>query len=257
MTRKTATFLALAIICALTAVSCGSQEEVEGEAYALVYNEQSLCKAEVRYIGNDVTYCHIDEVMLIDEWTKQALFASGDVADEDLSIVTENEQVVTRAKKARFGDKIFTLSPQGNYIGVDGQMFIEWLKSTEANMKYYWEKMEAGDYCILKDNGEMYSVEYSPYDVGEVADKNKRFFKRRNGYWKTGSYGKGYEYNITAIENFVKAKGAGYSVSAAVKSDGGSYVLGGIDTGATISGFSEYYALVKKAVEAKTKKILV
>ncbi len=255
MVKKTAALLAIAVVCALNAVSCGAQTETEGEAYALVYNEQSLCKAEVKCSGNDVTYCHIDEVMLIEEWSKQALFASGDVADEDLSIVTEDAGAVTRAKKVRFGDKIFTLSPQGNYIGVDGQLFIEWLKSADANMKYYWERMEAGDYYILKENGDMYSVEYSPYDVGETANKDKRFFKRRNGYWKAGSYGKGYEYNITAIENFVKAKGVGYSANAAVKSDGGSYVLGGIDTGATISGFSEYYALIKKAVEAKTKKI--
>ncbi len=54
---------------------------------------------------------------------------------------------------------------------------------------------------------------------------------------------------MAAIADFIKAKGVGFNGSDASKNDGGNYVLGGVDTGASVTSFKEYYAVAQKAFD--------
>ena len=241
------------IFAALAAVSfmlsaCDDGVKRVGYGFGLVYNGSSLCRVKIETTGNSIDGVEIDEAGLITDWTRKSEMSGGDVADEDWQEVSVGDTVVTYAKRAQFGDKIFSLDAGGKYALADGTQYDDWIKEAE-NAEYYWQRMENGDFHILKSDGDKYSVTYSPYAEGQTTDKSKRFFKSKNGYWPAGGHGKGYKANMAAIADFIKAKGVGFNGSDASKNDGGNYVLGGVDTGASVTSFKEYYAVAQKAFD--------
>ena len=155
------------IFAALAAASfmlsaCDDGVKRVGYGFGLVYNGSSLCRVKIETTGNSIDGVEIDEAGLITDWTRKSEISGGDVADEDWQEVSVGDTVVTYAKRAQFGDKIFSLDAGGKYALADGTQYDDWIKEAE-NAEYYWQRMENGDFHILKSDGDKYSVTYSPY----------------------------------------------------------------------------------------------
>ena len=251
--KKIAKFCIISALCCmftLSSLACdgGGKEKRIGYGYGLVYNSSSLLGVKIETTGSEIDSVEMDEVGLIKDWARKSEIASGDVADEDWQTVVEGETAVNYAKKVQIGDKIFTCDPEGKYSLADGTQFTKWIEETE-NAKFYWQRMKAGDFHILKSDLDKYMVTYSPLVEGQTTEKSKRFFKSQNGYWQAGGHGLGYKANIKAIEDFIKAKGTDFNPENAKKTESGTFEIGGVDTGATLASFSEYFAVAKKAYE--------
>lgn len=244
---------ALALIILISFFACGEEDTTvrKGKAYGMVYNSSSLCKVEMTTTGSKIDSVSFDELALINDWSDKSVI-SGETENADWQEVTVNSAVSYYAKKVQFGDRIFYSDNAGVYTLDDGTQFADWIKNGD-NAEYYWNCMQQGNYYILKENGDKYDVTYLPLSEGQTTDKSKRFFKTQNGYWQAGGYGKGYIANMEAISAFVKSKGVGYKADDAAKNDQGNFVLGGVDTGASVASFKDYYKLAQKAYENRSE----
>lgn len=120
--------------------------------------------------------------------------------------------------------------------------------------QWYIEKMKAGEYYILKGEGnETYNVDFTSRS-GSTTTKNTWADKSQNGYWPANDSSLGWKENISRLEKAIKTYGLEVYTGEETKGDNG-YMLGVNPTGATIADYHQYMAIAKAAYEQAKNKI--
>ena len=235
-------FAILAICIGLLGLFAGCKDKttsMEGTAYGLVHNANYIGMAKL-VIDNSgkITDAYLDEACL-----PHYVKAETTVASEDMIEVGDNRYF----KTVKYNKVTMTFDQEKNTYLIDGQDMKEYYKD-ESKAKEYYLAVEQ-NILLVTLNGN---------DTKDVLTADK-LMKSRNGYWKEGTFGKGWKANRDATINYVKANGL--SNLPLEKGNSGAWIDSkGIDTGATWvdmsgtkEGFVSYLDLLKKANNAIKK----
>lgn len=197
----------------------------------------------------------IDEIFLPANWAKQG--TEGE--NTSFTDTWTDAAAGTYAKYIRIDDKFFeatVVTARGKhsmpiYAEVNGGEItdLEAQLVEDAELRtWYFEAAKDDAFKIVKKDGENF--------VDEKEGKNNpngSLYKSQSNYWPEGSTGKGWKPNIKAMEDFVKANGVKYSLSdledIEKDSETGSFFIGDVDTGATLTDFADYMSVVKAAYD--------
>ena len=227
MKKAIAALLAVSLSAALmlSLTACGGPE-TEASAYGLVHK---YYVAQVRVVkrGNRL------QAVILEDKIDGVEFTTGGFA-----------------KKISIGALTFTATDDAGtktpaYRQTDGgETFEEWVKR-EENAKFYVETMANGDYKLLKADGSAADLDFSKEKNN--LKKGERWLKSKNGYW-SGENMLGWQGNMNNLSDYIIRNGVEDYVGSEIK-DGDSWVIDGVDTGATLVDFHDYMSLAKRAYE--------
>ena len=232
--------LALAATLCFAACSCEGGVRTTGRAYGLVHGHY-VGQVTVERSGDKIMSVEIEETEGPSSWAKRANIKEDKAADVEFT-------TGGFAKSVSVGNIIFhatddenTKSPAYKQNG-DGKTFAEWV-GTEANAKYYVEQMALGNYRLLKADGAAAEDDFST-EVNSLK-KGERWLKSKNGYWQAGGASLGWQGNVDRISDYLVRNGIGSYKGDEQRGD--TWVIDGVDTGATLVDFHDYMALAVKA----------
>lgn len=240
--------IAVTALCLLSltvfAASCSScaGKEATGYAYGLVHNYY-VGMATVKRNGDKVVSVKIEEMEGPASWAKKS------------NIKTEFTEGVEFteggfAKQITIGTMTFTATDNENAKtpaykqSEDGETFEEWVKKDE-NAKFYFQQMSDGNYRILKADGTAGEMDFNTDANG--LKKGERWLKSKNGYWSGENFPLGWQGNMDKITDYLVRNG--FSSYTGNESKDSTWVIDGVDTGATLVDFHDYMKLAKAAYE--------
>lgn len=236
--------LTIAVILAtlmLSACSCDGVKQT-GNAYGLVHNYY-VGQVTVERSGDKVVSVKIEETEGPSSWAKKSNIKED--KQEGIEFTTGGF-----AKSISIGSLTFYATDDAGaktpaYKQTDdGVTFEEWVK-TEENAKFYVEQMAAGNYRILKADGAAGEPDFST-DVNSLK-KGERWLKSKDGYW-TGSGGAlGWKGNMDRIADYLVRNG--FKSYTGNETKGDSWIIDGVDTGATLVDFHDYMKLALRAYD--------
>ncbi len=243
MKKAIAALLAVSLSAALmlSLTACGGPE-TEASAYGLVHK---YYVAQVRVVkrGNRLQAVIFEETEGPSSWAKKSNIKEDKI--DGVEFTTGGF-----AKKISIGALTFTATDDAGtktpaYRQTDGgETFEEWVKR-EENAKFYVETMANGDYKLLKADGSAADLDFSKEKNN--LKKGERWLKSKNGYW-SGENMLGWQGNMNNLSDYIIRNGVEDYVGSEIK-DGDSWVIDGVDTGATLVDFHDYMSLAKRAYE--------
>jgi hypothetical protein len=203
-----------------------------------------------------VTAIKVDEIFFPESWAKRA--SDGENASFTNEWTDSKERVVY-AKYIRIGDKYFeakgevptsrSAKPVWEEIDGDIEDLEEELKDSADVRDWYYKAVKDGEVAIVKAVGDGFEDEKDPAD-----NDYGSMFKSESSYWPGGEEVKGWKGNIKAIEDYVKEHGAGFEIGDLDKDDEtGTWWIGDVDTGASLTDFKDYMEVVKDAYQKAMK----
>lgn len=124
---------------------------------------------------------------------------------------------------------------EGNPAGTQ-DLELEILRS-EASMKTYWDSIARGGFQVY--------TEFGGQGQPVTTTASGSLYKRGSNYWPQGL---GWQGNITAVEEAAARFGTGYTLEEMVRGNDNKWRLADAVTGATLSDFKDYFALIQMAV---------
>lgn len=268
----------MVLMAAVLAAGCASKAETlvtnKATAYDMVHGHYlGIVDMTVNNDG-DVLDVNFDEILFPYSWAKvnpKAETATVVPTNATFTDMWKNETVTTAyAKYIKIGDKIF----EATGTIVDNKSVPVWAEvgggeitdleaaladDTDLQKWYYEEGMKVSSFRIVKKVGEAYENE--KYGTN---NSNGGLFKSTNNYWRAVDgkiSGMGWEANMFAMSNYLKTNGVNYTEGdlADIEKDAGTgtYKLGDVNTGATLTDFADYMTVAKaaydKAVDAFDK----
>lgn len=229
------------LMLSLNACSCGGVETT-GNAYGLVHNYYVAQVTVVRN-GTRVNSVTFEETEGPASWAKKSNIKEDKA--EGVEFTTGGF-----AKKITIGSLTFTATDDASvktpaYRQKEGgETFEEWVKK-EENAKFYVETMASGDYKLLKADGSAADIDFST-DKNNL-NKGERWLKSKNGYW-SGNNVLGWKGNMDKMSDYIIRNGFDSYGGDEMKGEG-SWVIDGVDTGATLVDLHDYMSLAKRAYE--------
>jgi hypothetical protein len=222
--------------------SCGPTPLVtkEGVGYGLVHGH---------YVGivslsteNDVVKSiSIDEYFLPYNWGKVTATAG----TTDTVTVATSRGTNVYAEFVKIGDKTFSATVLGEgtaqsikYSNLEIADLDLWTV-TEANAKWYVERIDAEDYGFVSASGQPLA-----FTMADASAKVS-MIKSESGYWSTGALG--WAGNIAAIEELLLESTMDFDPADFAKNAEGYWAAGTITTGATLTDFKDYLSVALRA----------
>lgn len=237
-----AAIMAVSIVLSITSCSCGGME-MQGISYGLVHNYYVGC-VKIKRVGDKIKSVSIEETEGPSSWAKRSNIT--DEAAEGVDFTSGGF-----ARRISVGSVTFTATDDSGTKtpsyrrSEDDDTFEQWV-SKEENAKFYFERMASGDYKIIKADGSAAPADFSTEKNG--LKKGERWLKSKNGYWSGGEGVLGWQGNIDRLGDYILRFGFG-SYTGEETLNGGSWVIDGVDTGATLTDFHDYMKLAKQAYE--------
>lgn len=246
MKKSFKTMVVAACVCAvgmltLALAGCGAKE-AEGTAYGTVHNYY-VGMVTVTRAGDKVKNVQFEEMEGPASWAKKTNIAEGKQAD--VAFTTGGF-----AKQIAFGELTFTATDDENtktpgykQSGSD-VTFEKWAKD-DTNAKTYFEQMRAGSYSVLKSDGTKVEGDFNV--AKNDLKKGERWLKSKNGYWSGENFPLGWQGNMNKMKDYLIRNGFGAYKGSEQKDE--TWIIDGVDTGATLVDFHDYMKLAKSAFE--------
>jgi hypothetical protein len=235
-------------------VGCGAPKTSSATELGIVHKSYlGVVDITVNKEGK-VSSIKVDEIFLPSQWAKTA-------EGENASFVnqwTVNGEQTDYAQYIKIGDKYFeakskaenSTTPVWEEIDGDIKDLEKELGESAELRDWYYKAAKEGKVSIVKavDNG---------FEKDKDAANNAygNMFKSQSTYWpEDHSVGIGWKANIKAIEDYVKENGVNYEMGDLEKDgDTNTWWIGDVDTGASLTDFTDYMAVVKAAYEKAMK----
>ena len=214
-----------------------------GNAYGLVHNYY-VGQVTVERSGDKVVSVKIEETEGPSSWAKKSNIKEDKRDGIEFTAGGFAKSISIGNLTFHATDDVGTKTPAYKQKD-DGVTFEEWVK-TEENAKFYVEQMAAGNYRILKADGSAGELDFS-VDVNSLA-KGKRWLKSENGYWTGNGGALGWKGNTNRIADYLVRNG--FKSYTGDETKGDTWVVGRVDTGATLVDFHDYMKLALRAYDA-------
>ena len=199
----------------------------------------------------------IDEVFLPANWAKQGTEGeNASFTDTWTDAAIED----TYAKYIRIDDKVFeatVLTARGKhsmpvYAEVNGGDItdLEAQLVEDAELRtWYYEAAINDSFKIVKKVGEDFEDEKEGKN-----NPNGSLFKSQSNYWPSSEGVMGWKGNIAKMVDYLKANGVKFDLDDIDKdSETGTFFISDVDTGATLTDFTDYMTVVKAAYDKAMK----
>lgn len=229
-------FIFVFITILLSGCKCAPMEEQTGVAYGVVYNDY-VARVEVKAKDGKITNIIIDEALMPSDW------AMTDFKDEHDYVVDYNDK--RYVKNVKIGDVTLSANVNDNNLSWGNDKitsFGDYLKTGE-NAKWYYDSLKNNMVSIVDDTGQL---------IKDLKFNTTKMFKSAGDYWKKTDTTLGWDENIKEL---IKGMIATNLETEPTYNSDKKVTFGKTVTGATLTGYKEYYALAKKALEnAKTSE---
>lgn len=199
----------------------------------------------------------MDEIFLPANWAKQATEGENATFTDTWTDAAIED---TYAKYIRIDDKVFeatVLTARGKHsmpvyaeVGDGDITDLEAQLVEDAELRtWYYEAAKDDAFKIVKKDGDNF--------VNEKEGKNNpngSLFKSQSNYWPSSEGDMGWKGNIAKMVDYLKANGVKFSLDSIEKdSETGTFFIGDVDTGATLTDFTDYMSVAKAAYDKAMK----
>lgn len=241
--------VSMALVLGAAFVSGCTEQKVEttGVGYGLVHGHYA---GEISLVVNPdgtVKSATVEEYFLPYNWAKVTP-ADTSALPADILEVVGSRGTSYYSKYIQIGGKVFTGAVVGssgaqsiNYTGARVTNFEEWIKG-EAAAKWYVEQVKANKFGLSTNTGA--ASAYTRTD----ATSNTSMKKSEAGYWPAPSDNAtlGWAANIAAFKTAIVGTSLNQFADGLAK-EGKFWKVGTVVSGATMTDFSDYYALAQRA----------
>ena len=236
--------------------ACGEKAtdktEKTGVAYGITHKEY-VGVATVKVKAEKVTEAKFDEYYMPKDWAKVKVLQTEVPAD----VVADG--ATWYGKYLVIGTKHFTGVLRVAPLVVDGVTYSNqkvkysaegiddlylYLRTSEANRKWYGEELAAGNAFVAKAD-----FTKSTYETaGPLNSESKLgFTKSTTNYWKGANFPLGWAVNMAEIEKVLLGTKMDTTVDNITLNTDKKWVVGGVVSGATNQDFKDYYTVAQTA----------
>lgn len=246
--------LAGALFASVILAACGPAAPVveSGIGYGLVYDHY-LGVAEIETEDDIVTAVTIDEYFLPYSWAKVSSTNASEFPNDTVTRVwkrspTGNPITDYYSKFIKIGDKLFTATINGDapdqtiIFSATGIADIDQWVETETNAIWYVEQVEANAFFLATSAG----IAHTGLTRSD-ATSNVAMTKSASGYWTVLAPGLGWSGNMDAISTLLVGTTLDFSPEDFAKNTSGFWASGDLVSGATLTNFQDYLAVVLRA----------
>ena len=232
-------------------IACASTEQT-GVAYGITYKDY-VGVATVRVKNEEVVAANFEEYFLPNTWAEvkktdisvpdDVILSSDSWYGKYLVIGNLNFTGILREEPLIIDGFTYTnQSIKYSSEGID-DLFV-WIKSSQENMKWYVEALDAGNVYVAKADFSKHN-----YETAGLVNNNGvlAFTKSTTDYWS------GWAGNMDEIAKAIKGSKMGVLAANITQKDG-KWVIDGIESGATNVAFKEYYAIAQLAYDIAITK---
>jgi hypothetical protein len=246
--------LAGALFASVILAACGPAAPVveSGIGYGLVHGHY-VGVAEVETEDEVITSITFDEYYLPYSWAK---VSSADATANPSDTVsrtwkrspTANPTTDYYAKFIKIGEKLFTATINGDapdqslIYAATGIADIEVWVETETNALWYVEQIEDNAFFLATSAG----IAHTGLTRSD-ATSNVAMTKSASGYWTVLAPGLGWSGNMDAISTLLVGTTLDFSPEDFAKNTSGFWASGDLVSGATLTNFQDYLAVVLRA----------
>jgi hypothetical protein len=257
---KKALALIFTVLTALALFAC-TPKEATGIGYGIAHKDY-VGVANVVVVDGVIQEATLEEYYLPYHWAKVGVTSTTAPADVVVLTTTSGETVTTTwyAMYIVIGDKNFTARTESLVVGdvtyskqtvkysAEGidDLFV-WLLNSEENCKWYVEQLLAGKAYVAKST---FAVNTSLY----AWNQGNGFTKSATLYWTGTNYPLGWSGNMNAIIAAVEGTAPTADAVLSQNADTKFWSIGDTVTGATLTDFKDYYAILVAAFEAAVAK---
>ena len=241
--------------------SSSAPEVIEsGIGYGLTHGHY-VGIATVETLNDVVTDITIDEYFLPYSWGKVALTDFQTYPDDVISVVG-SRGTSYYSKYVTIGDKVFTATAVAsgtaqivNYEATGIPNLDTWV-DVEENAQWYVEQVEAEAFFLATSTGTEH-----PNLVRSDATSNAGMTKSTSGYWaQSQTVIRGWSGNMQAIIDAFIGTRLDFTITSedrtvATDTEPSYWIVDGEATGATLTDFLDYYALLQRAYANRTEVV--